>query len=967
MTSVVKVIVCGWYGAGNVGDELLLSTFRDWVREANGEVVAISLDPAYTSKLLGIDAVDIADVEGLAREFSNADLFVLGGGGLFQTYQPLTITGMYDFNKPDVATYARLLMLARQFGMRTLACAQGVGPIEQAESRSLLSEVFSLTDQISVRDDGSKKLLADLGVNLVPVVAPDPIWALPMTLPTAGKPPARGIRVGVVMRPWEPVSGWQSKFVDSVRATLLDQEVTLVWLPYQSRSVPGRSSSDVHFIQTLSGAVGSGVTHEVVSINSPNDAIEAMRDCHALISMRLHAQIVGLQMQLPTLCIEYDPKLSAASEQAGVPVDHRLQLTDQPDRWSHVFCQWWKSAERGEPTVSIDRLLLLRQGAEAHRRVLHESMRDVPRDRRWHGERFDWLGWWSQQRHQRLLDVLDQQNRGLIQLHAEQENVRAEQFQSQQISFSGALKALERQLEQKQHVLSRLHFELMEIGRCAEVSPAQLHMEGELDPFELWIASTSSSIRNALESSRTECAASEQTIAALKVELEIEAGRMRTAELQLRKALDEAAALRQSSSWRVTRPLRSLSRFLRSPRAEWNELRRMRRAPQIDQPTGPVAAAAMSLDVSWAEFSERVLSRRETFRGVFIQELVIDWDVPLYQRPQHVSAAMARLGYLVIYRTDNWAGDNVDGFREVLPNLWLTNSQEVDRITGAVRSLYSTAYAHTPERFAALGRSNVIMYEYIDHIDPQISGEPENIARLVNLKNWAFGGGADVVVASAAALAKEAVDAVGTSRVIVAQNGVDTLHYRNPSHLQTKLPDALSLFREKYKSVVGYFGALAPWLWYEGIDELVKLRTDCGFVFIGPDYYGGAQRLPQYENVLYLGAVNYKILPAYAKTFDVCFIPFEKGEIARTTSPLKLFEYFALEKPVVVTEWMDECVAHPEVYRGGSVGGLSEAINQALAEKDNAALRKRLAQMADENSWESRAQAMAAAFNLVRK
>ena len=217
------------------------------------------------------------------------------------------------------------------------------------------------------------------------------------------------------------------------------------------------------------------------------------------------------------------------------------------------------------------------------------------------------------------------------------------------------------------------------------------------------------------------------------------------------------------------------------------------------------------------------------------------------------------------------------------------------------------------------GKRGVLVYEYIDHIDPQISGDDtENIRRLLALKDFAFGGGADYIVASARKLEAEAVMAVGRDKVILVQNGVDTRHYRNPIHQSTPLPENLIFFRKKYSNIVGYFGALAPWLWYEAVSELVEARPDLGFVFIGPDYYGGVEKLPKAENVLYLGTVDYKILPAYARQFDICFIPFAPGEIARTTSPLKLFEYFALEKPVVVTSEMLECVAFKEVFSGDS-------------------------------------------------
>ena len=79
------------------------------------------------------------------------------------------------------------------------------------------------------------------------------------------------------------------------------------------------------------------------------------------------------------------------------------------------------------------------------------------------------------------------------------------------------------------------------------------------------------------------------------------------------------------------------------------------------------------------------------------------------------------------------------------------------------------------------GKRGVLVYEYIDHIDPQISGDDtENIRRLLALKDFAFGGGADYVVASARKLEAEAVMAVGRDKVILVQNGVDTRALSQP-------------------------------------------------------------------------------------------------------------------------------------------------------------------------------------------
>ncbi len=381
-------------------------------------------------------------------------------------------------------------------------------------------------------------------------------------------------------------------------------------------------------------------------------------------------------------------------------------------------------------------------------------------------------------------------------------------------------------------------------------------------------------------------------------------------------------------------------------------------------PRHTTASNVQPEDITWEEFHATVLSRRDQYRGIFIQEMTIDWNVPLFQRPQHIASAMARRDFLVIYKTAPWGRDVVPGFRPVSAGLWLTSSYHVDFIEGAVRSFYSTGYYYTPEMLVQASNYGTVIYEYIDHIDPLISGDHKNIQMLLALKNHAFKGGVDYIVASSRKLWEEAAGAFGKERVLLVPNGVDVNHYRNPAHAQVVLPSELTAFCQQYMKIAGYFGAIAPWLWYECIQELVRLRSEVGFVFIGPDYFGGVRQLPRAQNLLYLGAVDYQILPAYARSFDICFIPFAPGDIAQTTSPLKLFEYFALEKPVVVTCDMLECTAFPQVFAADSARGLAQAIDQALAVKDDPDFKTTLAQLADENDWVARTGVMERVFNL---
>ena len=424
----------------------------------------------------------------------------------------------------------------------------------------------------------------------------------------------------------------------------------------------------------------------------------------------------------------------------------------------------------------------------------------------------------------------------------------------------------------------------------------------------------------------------------------------------------EIQALKSSTSWRITRPLRGMARLLRDPKSFWRNLQDYRAWKTARQPLPSFeveqnnevdsSEEGITSDLSWPQFEANVLAFREQYKGVFVQSAVIDWNVPLYQRPQHLAKALGRMGYLVIYETHCWACDDVTGARYMGDNVWLVHARESNSLKGVLRSFYSTAYGVLNEYGPHMLEDNVVVYEYIDHIDPAISGD--NVAALNQLKDMAFGGDADYIVASSRALVQESVSKAGADKVVFIANGVDCEHYRRDwSHVV--LPEKYTQFLGRYKRIVGYFGALAPWLWYEVMGELAQRLPDHGFVYIGPDYYGGSEKLPKTDNVLWLGPIDYAVLPAYAKCFEIAIIPFEPGEIARTTSPLKLFEYFALEVPVVVTSAMDECTCYPEVFAASSADEYLKQIARAFAVKDDPAYRDRMRQLANENDWTARA------------
>lgn len=351
---------------------------------------------------------------------------------------------------------------------------------------------------------------------------------------------------------------------------------------------------------------------------------------------------------------------------------------------------------------------------------------------------------------------------------------------------------------------------------------------------------------------------------------------------------------------------------------------------------------------------ERIDRTREAGRRVFIQSPVIDWNTPLFQRPQQMATALASQDALVVYMTQCFRFDSIDGSEEIADNLIVTNDGAIlDYLRDTDVIVYSTA---TPFPFEAWGelrdRGNRVFYEYVDHIDAGISGH--NLERIQQQFDAVSGDTIDFVVYTSRALRADFRESVPDEQLVYVPNGVDLEHYQNDRPF-SDLSSDMRKVSAREKPIVGYFGAMAPWIDFDLMNEVARNRPDLEFIYIGPDYNNASRQLEVRDNVTWLGPVNYQQLPAYAQCFDVGIIPFRDGRVAETTSPLKLFEYFAIPVPVVVTDNLAECVAFSEVHRAAGAAEFGNQLDQAIEKSADPDHRRALIGLARDNSWSNRA------------
>ena len=109
----------------------------------------------------------------------------------------------------------------------------------------------------------------------------------------------------------------------------------------------------------------------------------------------------------------------------------------------------------------------------------------------------------------------------------------------------------------------------------------------------------------------------------------------------------------------------------------------------------------------------------------------------------------------------------------------------------------------------------------------------------------------------------------------------------------------------------------------------------------------------------------YDRLFQYMWRFDAAVIPFKVNSITLATSPIKLFEYMACQKPVVSVS-LPECTRYPGVFLADTEDQFLAMLERALQVKDQPDYLETIENVARENTWESRVELIDARLDNFR-
>ena len=344
----MRVALCGYYGMDNAGDEALLASLLQMLPDCVTPLV-LSGNPSQTRARYGIEACNRQSIKSVIHALRHCDAFVWGGGSLMQDATS-ALSPLY---------YGGLMLLAQQMGVKTIAWAQGFGPLNRATTRWLARRSLLNCTGVSVRDPGSARLLKDWEITCD--LAPDPVWALePFPVPGLWDLPAP--RIAVALRAHPALSPERLNiFIQALKSFQQATNVYVLLIPFQP-------SHDLSIAKAIKTAMPD--TSEILLLSDPHQLRGVFKGVEMAIAMRFHALIMAAASGCRCFAISYDPKVDQLMDDLELPGWHVAEMPHNPN----ALCQTWLEQYANGMGLSPIQIQALSDRALVHQHLLERHL-----------------------------------------------------------------------------------------------------------------------------------------------------------------------------------------------------------------------------------------------------------------------------------------------------------------------------------------------------------------------------------------------------------------------------------------------------------------------------------------------------------------------------------------------------------------------------------------------------------------
>lgn len=941
-----SILIAGYYGHGNAGDEAILAALLADLRAARPDlaVTVVSGDPARTLAEHGplAGAVADRDIPALVEAVRSCDLVVVGGGGLFQSYWEVDPEVLLTARHGGLPSYLGYPVLAAWLGKPVVICAVGVGPLPNESGRQGTRVAFEIARRATVRDAESLALLREIGLPAAQLegieLAADPAFRLPPAGPgrVDGLLAGLGVPAGeavcaVALRYWDfgvDPAAWEAEVARGLDLFLAEYPGRLLFLPFQRAAASAYEDDLAVHRRVVAGMSRAERAVVVDRVFPPAELAGLLGRCERVLAMRFHAALFALAAEVPVVNLAYDPKTRSLMDQAGLG-----ELSLPAERWTAqaVAAALRRAGEPGRrPPAGFRERMTARagRGAEVILEALAAAEPPLPESSRFLGEAAvakilaadrsaadarrlqGWLDGVGRER-DAIRDDLDRVEQERDLTGAQLTQTRRERDET------GA--ELARTAQERDTAKTRVGFALRD---CKEAVTELERTTQERDELRSQLNGLRESFQRLREQRDLVLAERNGLARRLNEVQETLAYHLVSRFWALMRASFPEGS-RRRAFYRGTR------RLLGKAVAHRNEPVELRALEAGDAGgAGGDAAAGQDPRGDLLRFEDRV---RETGArqvvAILSATLLLESEG---QRPTQLALELARRGIPVVFLYWRWwkhewsAQDRLEEGIVQIPIDVVTERPEM--LTAAFTGLERTALFSFPYPgfFDVLAAANaegwITVYDVLDdweefHRVGQAVWYDEPFERhLIRACDAVFAIN-DFLAARIRELGGEGLRVVGNG----LKPGLEVV--REPKPL------------DRGEVTVGYFGYLAgAWFDWELLAAAARRRPGWRFYLIG---YGGSPEgvlLP--ENIVLLGKQPQCDLAAFAANWDVAVIPFKPDRLAAGADPIKTYEYLAMGLPVVVTGVYGPAGGEDFVLRAQGVEEFLDALARAAGAGD---------------------------------
>jgi polysaccharide pyruvyl transferase CsaB len=346
-TKVFDVLLAGYFGFGNLGDELLAESAVKNLAECGvprEKISILSGRPAESRANFGISSFDRWKITDVSRALDMSRCVIFPGGGIFQDTTSVK----------SCVYYWGLIRAARMKSVPVAAIGQSVGPFACTVSKFLARDALGKCGYIAVRDDASSEVVSSMGIRCGAM--PDPVMSL--DVPENGGREACAVLLNV--RPLACGGTEAARVMLEAAGSLYDCGTELMCV--------AMSKEDAVLMEKFQKS-GKLPKCDILTPQNAGEFFEIAGRARAAVGMRLHFGILSMLSGLDVAMFPYDPKVSSFARAWDLKLLKIGSIAENFD----IIKLLTKSKFRDKRNFEKIRLLVFRQFETALDRMLGES------------------------------------------------------------------------------------------------------------------------------------------------------------------------------------------------------------------------------------------------------------------------------------------------------------------------------------------------------------------------------------------------------------------------------------------------------------------------------------------------------------------------------------------------------------------------------------------------------------------